>query len=103
MSAGLSHLGNISYYLGEDNKVSPKDAADVLAGIKSLDNNKETLERTLDHLRDNNVDLATYPISMGPHLKFDPEKEVFPESPQATAMVTRKYRDEFVCPQAADV
>jgi hypothetical protein len=103
LSAGLSHLGNISYYLGEDNKVSPKDAADVLTGIKSLDNNQETLDRTLQHLRDNNVDLATYPISMGPMLQFDPEKEVFPGSPEATAMVTRNYRDEFVCPKAADV
>jgi hypothetical protein len=30
------------------------------------------------------VDLAKYPISLGPLLKFDPEKEVFPESADAT-------------------
>ncbi len=103
LSAGLSHLGNISYYLGENNKVSREEAANTLAGIKSLDNNKESLDRTLQHLRDNDVDLATYPISMGPLLKFDPDKEVFPESPEATAMVTREYREGFVCPKAADV
>lgn len=103
LSAGLSHLGNISYYLGQDNKVSPKEAADVLAGVKSLDDNRESLERTLQHLRDNNVDLKNYPISMGPMLKFDPEKEVFPGSPEATAMVTRDYREGFACPKAADV
>lgn len=103
LSAGLSHLGNISYYLGEENKVSPKQAADVLAGIKSLDNNQASLERTLQHLRDNKVDLDKYPISMGPLLKFDPEKEVFPESPKATDMVTRPYRDGFACPTAANV
>ncbi len=103
LSAGLSHLGNISYYLGEENKVSPKQAADVLAGIKSLDDNEASLERTLQHLRDNKVDLDKYPISMGPLLKFDPEKEVFPESPAATEMVTRSYRDGFACPTAANV
>jgi predicted dehydrogenase len=103
LSAGLSHLGNISYYLGEENKVSPKQAADVLAGIKSLDDNEASLERTLQHLRDNKVDLDKSPISMGPLLKFDPEKEVFPESPAATEMVTRPYRDGFVCPTAANV
>jgi hypothetical protein len=42
-------------------------------------------------------------MSLGPLLKFDPEKEVFPDSPEATAMVTREYRGEFVCPTADKV
>ena len=103
LSAGLSHLGNISYYLGEDNKVSAKQAAETLKDIKSLDDNGKTLGRTIRHLEDNNVDLNKYPISMGPHLKFDPNKEVFPDSPTATEMVTRNYREGFACPKAADV
>lgn len=103
LSAGLSHLGNISYYLGENNKVSPEKAAGILDGIKSLDDNKQTLERTLKHLRDNNVELSKYPISMGPMLRFDPTQEVFPDSPEATAMLSRNYREEFACPKAADV
>jgi len=36
-------------------------------------------------------------------LKFDPEKEVFTDSPEANAMLTRDYREGFVCPKAADV
>ena len=103
LSAGLSHLGNISYYLGEENKVSPEEAAKVLAGVKSLDSNAESLERTLHHLRDNAVDLEKYPISMGPLLKFDPRQEVFPELSAATEMVSRVYREGFVCPKSADV
>ncbi|RMF92262.1 MAG: gfo/Idh/MocA family oxidoreductase [Planctomycetota bacterium] len=103
LSAALSHLGNISYYLGEQNKVSPEEAKRVLAGVKSLDDNEATLERTLRHLTDNGVDLKKYPISMGPLLKFDPEKEIFPESPEATAMITREYREGFVCPTADKV
>jgi hypothetical protein len=40
---------------------------------------------------------------VGPLLKFDPEKEVFPDSAEAAAMVTREYRAGFVCPPADSV
>lgn len=102
-SAGISHLGNISYYLGEANKVSVDEARKVISGIKSRDDNVKTLDRTIKHLTDNGVDLAKYPISMGPLLKFDPQSEVFPDSPEATELTTRQYRDGFVCPTADKV
>jgi hypothetical protein len=66
LSAALAHLANISYYLGEKNHVSPAEAKRILSGIKSTDDNLKTLERSLRHLTDNGVDLAKYPISMGP-------------------------------------
>ncbi len=103
LSAALAHLGNISYYLGEANKVSADEAAKVLSGSKSRDDNRATLERTLQHLKDNGNDLAKYPISLGPLLTFDPAKEVFPDTPEATAMVRREYREGFVCPAAEKV
>lgn len=103
LSAAIAHLANISYYLGEQNKVSPKQAEEILAKVKSHDDNLATLHRTLRHLTDNGVDLKKYPISMGPFLEFDPEKEIFPHSPEATAMVTRTYRAGFVCPTADKV
>jgi predicted dehydrogenase len=103
LSAGISHLANISYYLGEDNKVSVDEAREVLSGVKSLDDNVATLERTVRHLVDNGVDLEKYPLSMGPLLAFDPVKEIFPSSPEATEMLTREYRDGFVCPEADQV
>lgn len=103
LSAALAHLGNISYYLGEDNHVSVAEAKQALAGIKSLDDNEETLDRTVKHLVANGVNLDKYPMSMGPFLKFDPQQEMFPDSRAATAMVTRQYRDGFVCPRADQV
>jgi len=103
LSAALAHLGNISCCLGEKNKVSVEEAKKILSEVKSLDDNPGTLDRTVQHLLDNGVDLAKYPMGMGPLLKFDPQKEVFPESPEATAMVTRQYRDGFVCPRAGEV
>jgi len=103
LSASLAHLGNISHYLGEENKVSVAEIRKTLAGVKSLDDNAATLDRTVKHLVANGVDLAEYPMSMGPMLAFDPTKEVFPASAEATAMVTRAYRGDFVCPKPSDV
>ncbi|GAB6184932.1 Gfo/Idh/MocA family protein [Thermopirellula anaerolimosa] len=103
LSAAISHLGNISYYLGEGNKVSAAEAKKILADVKSLDDNVATLERTLRHLTDNGVDLEKYPISVGPQLKFDPEKEVFLESSEANALLHREYREGFECPTADKV
>lgn len=103
LSAAISHLGNISYYLGESNKVSEQEAAKILGDIPSLDDNAATLRRTLRHLTDNGVDLAKYPISIGPQLKFDPEKETFPDNPQATGLIRREYREGFECPTADQI
>ena len=103
LSAAISHLGNISYYLGEKNKVGVEELRQTLDGIKSLDNNSATLDRTVAHLKDNGADLDKYPLSMGPHLEFDPNNEVFPKSEEATALVSREYREPFVCPSADKV
>ena len=98
LSAALAHLANISYYLGEENKVSVKEAQAVLEKVKSRDNNIVTLNRTVRHFVDNGVDLDKYPMSMGPLLKFDPEKEVFTNSTKANKVLNRDYRKPFVCP-----
>jgi len=103
LSAAVAHLANISYYLGENNKVSVRQAGAALDKVKSRDDNAATLERTVQHLKDNGVDLDKYPISMGPLLKFDPEREVFTNSAEANRILHREYRKPFVCPTAGKV
>jgi hypothetical protein len=98
LSAALAHLANISYYIGENNTVSVKEAKAVLEDIGSRDHNIETLNRTVRHLTDNGVDLDKYPMSMGPLLKFDPVNEVFTNSAAANRILHRDYRKPFVCP-----
>jgi hypothetical protein len=71
-----------------------------MSSIKSLDDNAATLERTLSHLKQNGVDLDKYQLSVGPMLKFDPVKEVFTNSNDANPLLTRDYREGFVCPTA---
>lgn len=103
LSAGISHLGNISYYLGEKNMVTVDELKTGLSGISSLDDNAATVDRTVEHLKKNGVDLDKYKLSMGPVLKFDPAKEVFTNNDAANQMLGRKYRDGYVCPKADQV
>jgi predicted dehydrogenase len=103
LSASMAHLGTISYFLGEQNKVSIAEAQKVLEGVKSLDDNAATLDRTVKHLRKNGVDLDKYPIAFGPALKFDPDMEVFIDNKEADRYLTREYREPFVCPTADKV
>ncbi len=103
LSAAVSHLGNISYYLGESNKVDAAELEAALRKVKSLDDNQATLGRTIEHLQSNGVDLAKTPIALGPHLKFDPKAEVFIENAEANKYLTREYRPGFECPSGDKV
>lgn len=103
LSAAISHLGNISYYMGEQNKVDAKDISAALTGLRSLDDNESTLQRTISHLQKNGVELDKYKMSLGAQLKFDPDKEVFTNNDAANAWLTREYRKPYVCPLAKDV
>ena len=103
LSAGLSHIGNISYYLGEKNKISVADLKERVKEIKSLDDNVATLERIVEKTEKYGVDLERTPFSIGPLLKFDPESETFIDNDLANAMLTREYRKPFVIPKPEDV
>lgn len=100
LSAAISHLGNIAYQIGEQEKVSVNELRTALRSVKSLDDNIATLDRTIQHLTDNGVDLNTHSMTMSPVLRFDPKQEIFPDSPKANVMLTREYRQGFVCPTA---
>jgi predicted dehydrogenase len=103
LSAAVSHLGNISYYLGESNRVSPAELAKALASVKSLDDNAATLNRTLEHLKTSGVDPEKDMLSLGPQLAFDPESERFTSNEEANALLTREYRKGFEVPDADSV
>ncbi len=103
LSAAVSHLGNISYYLGEKNKVSVDELKTELEKVKSLDDNAATLARTVQHLEEVGVDLKKTPLALGPMLKIDVENEVFIGNEEANALCTRDYRAPFVVPKPEDV
>ena len=101
LSSALCHTGNISYRLG--GQMSADELDKSLAGLKTTDNAKDTLARTLSHLADNGVDMAATKLTVGPVLAFDPQSETFPGNDKANAMLTREYRQPFVVPPAGQV
>jgi predicted dehydrogenase len=103
LSAAVSHLGNISYYLGEKNKKSVAEIKTALNAIKSLDDDGETLERTVAHLEASKVELDKTPMSLGQLLKFDNATKRFIDNDAANAMLTRDYRTPYVVPKPENV
>lgn len=98
LSASIAHLGSISYYLGEDDKASPAEIESTIAKIKSRDDNAETLKRTLNHLRENQVDLSSEPLSLGAMLAFDSGTERFTNNEASNQLLTREYSEGFELP-----
>ena len=103
LSAGMSHVGNISYYLGEKNKVSVDELKEEVKKIKSMDDNVATLERIVEKTEAYGVDLKRTPFSIGPLLTMDPKTETFIGNDEANAMITRNYRKPFVVPKPEEV
>lgn len=101
ISSALCHTGNISYQLGHG--VDAAGALQAMGKVKTADNVSATMERTLAHLKDNDVDLSGIQFTLGPNLAFDPKSETFVDNDEANALLTRKYRKPFVVPTEADL
>ena len=102
LSAAMCHLGNINYRLGDLH--SPGEALDRLKALKTNENVRETLDRTIEHLADNHVKLDDKTqLRIGANLAFDPKSETFVNNSQADAFLTRDYRAPFVVPTADNV
>jgi predicted dehydrogenase len=101
LSSALCHTGNISYRLGETAEVSA--ISSKLADLKSNDNFKETLERTITHLGENSVNLQKTPLTIGPLLTMDPKTETFPGNAAANKWLSREDRKPYVIPAEADI
>ena len=79
------------------------EAKKFVADIPGNDDNLDTLNRTIEHLESNGVDLDKYPLSMGRMLKVDPATESFVDDAEAKRMESREYRGEFVVPDVDKV
>ena len=101
LSAGLGHGAAISYRLGKQASVGQvKEAIEAFGGA---DDNVETLQRMVAHLKDNGVDLNETPLTLGPVLEMDAKAEVFANNDAANGMLTRNYRKGFEVPGAERV
>ncbi|UCC98220.1 MAG: Gfo/Idh/MocA family oxidoreductase [Phycisphaerales bacterium] len=96
ISATLCHMANISYRLGR--KESVETIAKAVADNSVL---ADAFQRCVEHLRASGVDLQKEPLTLGPLLEFDREKERFTgqASDWANMLVRRDYRAPFVVPE----
>ncbi|HPG38173.1 MAG TPA: Gfo/Idh/MocA family oxidoreductase [bacterium] len=96
ISSAYCHFANISWRLGEQR--SPEAIKEQLSGNQvALDG----FERVLGHLTANEIDLQKTPITCGPWLEIDAEKEKVKGklARQANKQLSRKYRKPFVVPK----
>lgn len=96
LSSALCHLGNISYRLGSP--VVAGDARRELESLKSRADALDTFDRTMQHLEDNGIEMATTKLQWGQMLAVDAAEEKFCGNAAADAMLTRDYRAPFVVP-----
>ena len=96
-SSALCHIGNISWRLGRT--APPGELRSELAMLKVHENVLETLDRTLAHLKANEVDLDKTPLTMGALLRL--EGESFVGSGAANQLLSREYRKPFEVPARA--
>jgi hypothetical protein len=95
ISAGLSHMANISYRLGTETK--PAAMKDALAGDKLK---LEAYQRFAEHLDANGIDIEKSLPTMGVALTLDPKTEQFTgdHAEKANALARENYRKEFSIP-----
>jgi predicted dehydrogenase len=93
LSVAHSHLANVSYYLAKP--ASLGEIRERLAGLKTNEKVAECLDRTVEHLKANKVDLAKTPLCLGPMLKIDAKNEKIVGNPAATALLSREWRKPF--------
>lgn len=101
VSTALCHVANISHRLGR--KTAAADVQSELAGAGYDDEVRGTLARMIEHLGENGVDLAKTPLTLGPRLTIDAEREAFVDRPDADALLAREYRKPFVLPKESEI
>jgi predicted dehydrogenase len=101
LSCAHSHLGNVSYYLGQ--QATAEDLRSHLANVETSEDTAATLDRVLAHLGASGVDLGKTPLTLGPQLVLDPEAETVTNNTDAVALLTREYRAPYVVPPAGQV
>ncbi len=96
LSAALCHMANTSHRLGK--KATPEE---IKATIGDNAEMMDSFNRMLEHLAANEVNLEKEPITIGPMLTMDADKEQYvgENAELANMFLKRNYREPFVVPE----
>jgi predicted dehydrogenase len=94
LSSALCHTGNISYLLGKKS-----DPNTIMERVKADKEATESMNRMVEHLGKNKVDVKVDQLTLGEPLKMDPKTERFIGNAAADKLLTREYRAPFVVPE----
>lgn len=92
LSSSLCHTGGISHKLGE--KRAAKDIMDSVAGKNEYF--RDAVERMLQHLKANEIDVDQPVVTAGAWLEMDPATEQFTNNHAANEMLRRADRAPFI-------
>jgi len=96
LSSSLCHTGTISHQLGE-----PRPAKEILESVAKHERLRDSVERMLNHLKANEVNVEEPVVTAGVWLEMDPKTEQFTNNSAANEMLRRHDREPFVVPQVA--
>ena len=94
LSSALCHTGQISHMLGE-----PRPADEILESAAKHKRLHESVDRMLQHLRANEVNVDEPVVTAGVWLEMDPKTEQFTNNSAANEVLHRADRKPFVVPE----
>jgi predicted dehydrogenase len=94
VSTAVTHVGNISYRVGE--QASQSECRERIAGVPLFE---EMFDRLVDHLKAHEIDVDAKTITLGEWLDVDTEKECIKDHDDANAIVRGFYRAPYLLPE----
>lgn len=95
LSSALCHTGGVSHQLGKN--ATSKEINAAMASESDLF--KDSLQRMIDHLKANDVDVSDgAALTLGADLRFNTTTESVTNNPKADQMMAREFRKGFEVP-----
>ena len=93
ISTAVTHVGNISYRVGQ--QANQAEVCERIAGVKLFE---DMFDRMVDHLKVHEIDVDDRTLTLGQWLDVDTENECIKDHDEANAIVQGFYRAPYLLP-----
>jgi len=94
VSTSVTHLGNISYRVG--NRATAAEIRRAIGGVAPLG---AAFDRLLEHLAAHEIDVDKPTVTLGQWLAIDADRERVLDHEKANQLVKGTYREPYVVPE----